>query len=251
MARLLLILITSLGLLGNVAHADSAAARKHYDRGTKAFNLQDFQSALHEFQAAYNEQPDAAFLFNIAQAQRQLGQYDVAAKSYRLFLANQPNAPNREQVTRLIEEMDKAAAEAHAKTPPTGTEPPSGNVVAHESAPPPPPAVAVVDTGKPMRLAGIVTAGVGVAGLALGIAFAALSKQAGDDAYHPKSGIYDHDADLRQTTYRNADIACFVVGGAAVVVGTTMWLLGHKRGAASARAALSPASSAGGFAVSF
>ena len=248
MVRLFLISITSLLLLGHVAHADSAEARRHYDRGTKAFNLQDFKSALREFQAAYNEQPDAAFLFNIAQAERQLGEYDVASKSYRLFLANQPNAPNREQVMRLIDEMDKAAAEAHAKTPPTGTEPPTGNVTPPQNVPPPPPPVAIVDNGKSLRTAGFVAGGVGVAGLALGIAFAVLSKQAGDDAYHPKSGIYDHAADLRQTNFRNADIACFVVGGAAAVVGTTLWLLGHKR-AASTQAALSPAS--GGFAVSF
>jgi hypothetical protein len=108
-----------------------------------------------------------------------------------------------------------------------------------------------VDTGKPMRIAGIVTADVGVGVVALGVVFAVLSKVAGDDAYHPASGVYDHAADVRQTGYRNADIACFVVGGAAVVVGTTVWMLGRKRRHTPAHAAMTPALSASGIGVSF
>lgn len=209
------------------ASADTTEAKKHYERGMKAYNLQDFKGALHEFQSAYVEMPDPAFLFNIGQAQRQLGEYDAAAKSYRIYLANQPDAPNRDQVHKLIEQMDAAAKEAHAKTPPTGTQPPSR--VLAPAARPPATAPAYVDTGKPMRVAGIVTADIGVGVVALGAVFAGLSYQAGQDAYHPSSGVYDHAADERQTAFRNADIACFVVGGVAVVVGTTVWLLGRKR----------------------
>lgn len=233
--RSLLLASLALVLVTSTAHADVAKARAHYERGTQAFNLQDFRTALEEFKQAYVEQPDPVFLFNIAQAQRQLGEYDAAAKSYRLYLANRPDAPNRDQVARLIDQMDAAAREARAKEPPTGTQPPS---TTPPTAPPtttPPPAVAtapaveVVDTGKTMRLAGLVTAGAGVALVALGGVFAGLSYQAGNQAYHPSSGIYDHAADERQTNFRNGDIACFVIGGAAVAVGTTVWVLGRKR----------------------
>jgi tetratricopeptide (TPR) repeat protein len=214
------------------AHADVAKARLHYERGTQAFNLQDFKTALDEFKQAYVEQPDPVFLFNIAQAQRQLGAYDAAAKSYRLYLANRPDAPNHDQVARLIEQMDEAAREARAKEPPTGTQAPASTPTptpepapAATTAPP----VEVVDTGKSMRIAGIVTADVGVGLVALGAIFAGLSYQAGNDAYHPANGIYDHAADERQTNYRNGEIACFVIGGAAAAVGTTIWMLGRKR----------------------
>lgn len=135
MVRPTLILVTLLALTG-VAFADAPEARKHFDRGMKAYNLLDFKGALVEFQRAYVELPDPAFLFNIAQAQRQLGQYEAASKSYHMYLANQPNAPNREQVLKFIEQMDKAAASAHAQPatpPPTQAEPPA--VVA--AAPPP------------------------------------------------------------------------------------------------------------------
>lgn len=97
------------------ASADTTEAKKHYERGMKAYNLQDFKGALHEFQSAYVEMPDPAFLFNIGQAQRQLGEYDAAAKSYRIYLANQPDAPNRDQVHKLIDQMDAGAKEDAAK----------------------------------------------------------------------------------------------------------------------------------------
>jgi hypothetical protein len=93
--------------------------RAALDSTVKAFNLQEFRVALDDFRAAYTEQPDPIFLFNIAQAQRNLTQYEAAARSYRAYLNQSPNAPNRDQVLRLIEQMEKAAAEVRAKPPST------------------------------------------------------------------------------------------------------------------------------------
>jgi hypothetical protein len=117
------------------------------------------------------------------------------------------------------------ADEAHAITPPTGTQPPT----------------TVPGRLLPMEIAGIVTADVGLALIGTGIAFAVVSKQAGDAAYHPASGVYDHAADERQTNFRNGDIACFVIGGAALAVGTTIWMIGRKRRTTPpTRASISP-----------
>src|SRR3954471_8651784 len=112
-------LFISLAVLCTMAHADEGEAKVHYERATKAYNLQDFKGALHEFQTAYVEQPDAAFLFNIGQCQRQLGQYIQAGKSYRAFL-NQgtADAHQREAVESVIKQMDDAAREAEARRPP-------------------------------------------------------------------------------------------------------------------------------------
>jgi tetratricopeptide (TPR) repeat protein len=236
--------------LAPVAFAGNEEARAHYESGQTAYNLQDFATALKEFKAAYVEKHDPAFLFNIAQTQRQLGQYEAAAKSYRLYLANQPDTTSRDQVLRLIDQMDQAAREAHAKEPPTGTQPPSAIApgpiapapAGTRAAPPAP--IELVDRGKAMRLAGILTADIGIGVIAVGVVFAVLSKLAGDDAYRPSSGIYDYAADQRQTSYRNADIACFVVGGAAMVVGTTIWMLGRKRRTMPAHAGISAAGAA-------
>ena len=117
--------VVAVALVGLPARADVEEARTHAERGTRAFNLQDWRGALTEFQRAYVEHSDPVLIYDIGQVQRQLGQYEAASKSYRLYLANQPNAPNHEQVMRLIGEMDKATAEARAKSPPTGTQAPS------------------------------------------------------------------------------------------------------------------------------
>jgi tetratricopeptide (TPR) repeat protein len=234
MARLLaaLVLLTA----GTVAHADVAKARELFQRATRAYNLQKFEQSLELFQQAYEEKDDPVFLFNIAQCQRQLGQYEAAARSYRAYLSQAPNAGNRTDVLARIADMDKAAQEQRAKEPPSGTQPPGSETHAGEAPPPPPVTTSAPPTvtatapargSRTLRLAGIGVGAGGVALVALGGGFAALSKSAGDTAYH--SPTYDPAADDRQKSYRAADIACFTVGGVAVIAGVTMYLLGARR----------------------
>lgn len=59
-------------------------------RGTKRYNLGDYQAALEAFKAACLAKPDPVFLFNIAQCHRQLADYGAAEKSYRAFLRVMP-----------------------------------------------------------------------------------------------------------------------------------------------------------------
>lgn len=107
-------------MLAGVAHAQDTqkAARAKYDQAITEYNLQNWDAALRDFQDVYREVHDAVILFNIGQCQRQLGDYEAAAKSYRLYLAQSPNAPNDEQVRRLITQMDDAAREKRAQAPP-------------------------------------------------------------------------------------------------------------------------------------
>lgn len=106
--------------LSALAYADNDEAKTRYEHGMKAYNLQDFKGALHEFQAAYVEKPDAALLFNIGQAQRQLGQYGAAARSYRAFLSQTPpDDTQRASVETLVHQMDEASKNVRAVPPPT------------------------------------------------------------------------------------------------------------------------------------
>jgi hypothetical protein len=89
----------------------SAEARKHYEEGTKAFNLAEFPRAITEFKAAYNAKPDPLLLFNIAQAFRLGGDDAQALLFYKSFLRNMPDAPNRKEVEARIRTLDKAVAE--------------------------------------------------------------------------------------------------------------------------------------------
>lgn len=221
------VIALGLALESGLAGADDARAKQHFAAGLKAYNLQRFDTALNEFQAAYLERADPAFLFNIAQCQRQLDQPVAAAKSYRAYLAQQPDAPNRDEVLQRIDEMDKAAAEqkatreraarsAAAATPPVASTPKTASTPALVATPPPP-------RSHAMRNAAIGLGAGGLVVLGLGGAFAGLAKSAGDAAYHRNA--YDYSADGRYHGYQSAEIASFVVGGAALATGVILFAL--------------------------
>ena len=101
--------------LARVAYADDPserAAKRHYDRGQKLYNLQKFEQALEQYQKAFDAQPLPGFLFNIAQCQRNLGDYDAAIFSFKRYLKLDPETEKREQVEELIEELEAKKAEA-------------------------------------------------------------------------------------------------------------------------------------------
>ncbi len=131
----------------------SEQARKHFEEGTKAFNLGEFQRAVTEYKAAYNAKPDPVFLYNIAQAYRLANDLTNALFFYRSFLRNAPDAPNRREVDGRIRTLEQQLAQQHALTqappntpmgPSATTTPPPATKPAPEPEPapaPPPPAV--------------------------------------------------------------------------------------------------------------
>jgi hypothetical protein len=102
---------------GGLAHAETAPneAKARYRAGILHYNLNEFVEALADFKEAYRLKPDPAFLFNIAQCHRQLGQYTEAARFYRSFRREMGASRDHAEVDRLILEMDKAAADERAK----------------------------------------------------------------------------------------------------------------------------------------
>ena len=110
--------VLAVGLLGTAAQAappDAAVveARKHFEDGTKAFNLGEFDRAIAEYKAAYNAKPDPVFLYNIAQSYRLSNDLSQALFFYRSFLRNQPNTPNRKEIEERIREDREATRNAH------------------------------------------------------------------------------------------------------------------------------------------
>ncbi|MBA3455259.1 MAG: tetratricopeptide repeat protein [Deltaproteobacteria bacterium] len=106
--RLLLVLFVTL-FAARVAYADdpsTRSAKRHFDRGQKLFNLGKFDEALEEYQQAYEAQEIPAFLFNIGQCYRNLGDYDAAIFSFKKYLKLEPDAENREQVEEYITELE-------------------------------------------------------------------------------------------------------------------------------------------------
>src|SRR5437016_9916281 len=89
-----------------LAHADQAKAKQLYDDGEKAYNLGQFDKAIQLFTNAYEEWPEPAFLFNIAQAYRQAGDCKQALFFYKRFLSlkeNDTKKPIKPEVKKDVE----------------------------------------------------------------------------------------------------------------------------------------------------
>ena len=116
-------------------------AKARFVTGQSHYNLNEYAEALIEFKEAYRLLPDPVFLFNLGQCERQLGNQEEAIRFYRSFLREQPKAPNRQEVTRKIEEMEaalktKQAEEEKPVAPPAVTEPAPAAGEAAKSASP-------------------------------------------------------------------------------------------------------------------
>lgn len=72
-------------LLGGGARDAYATAEAHRTRGKRYYETQRFEQAIDEFQAGYEAAPWPVFLFNLAQARKQLGDCR-AVQAYRRFL---------------------------------------------------------------------------------------------------------------------------------------------------------------------
>jgi tetratricopeptide (TPR) repeat protein len=147
-------------LLGSAAaqtHDAPAEARRHYDEGTKAFNLGEFARAVNEYRAAYNINPHPALLYNIAQSYRLAGDLAHAVFFYRSYLHNVPDATNRREVQERIAMLEAQLAEgrasgsapgngapppvpagAHPEADASATQPSPSGLVAAQPSPPPP-----------------------------------------------------------------------------------------------------------------
>jgi tetratricopeptide (TPR) repeat protein len=117
--RLLLLVMLSLvaAVAPRTAHADdpaTRAARRHFERGEKLFALGRFDDALDQYQAAFDAKPIPGFLFNIGQCHRNLGDYDQAIFSFKKYLKLDPDAPNRDAVEKLIDELEDKKARGEA-----------------------------------------------------------------------------------------------------------------------------------------
>jgi hypothetical protein len=88
------------------AQSLDAEAKQHFDEGSKAFNLGEFNRAVDEYKLAYRAKPDPVFLYNIAQSYRLANDLNQALFFYRSFIRNMPNAPNRREVEDRIRKLE-------------------------------------------------------------------------------------------------------------------------------------------------
>lgn len=124
---MVLLLVLASGTTPSLAQEDDpAAAKAHFSRGTRLYEVGEYRQALDEFKSAHLAKPDPAFLYNIAQCHRQLGDLEQAATMYRRYLSASPNAKNRTEVEKRIDEIeaDLAAGKQKNASDPARVPPP-------------------------------------------------------------------------------------------------------------------------------
>jgi tetratricopeptide (TPR) repeat protein len=158
---------------------DEAAARSHFERGSKLYEQGKYLDAAREFEAGYQSAPRPLFLLNIGHSYRRSQDLRKAKAAYEKLLRTDPTTPQRPMVEDLIKTIDDAltvqelaipvpARPSTRPLPPAGSVPPEprGQVVDPTlvTAPAPEPAP---PTSTWMRnpwawgiLAGVITAGV-------------------------------------------------------------------------------------------
>ena len=195
------------------------------------YRLARFTEALGEYTKAYELYPVPALLFNIGQCHRNLKEYGKAIFFFEGYLRDAPAATNRKLVEELIREaqaeIDKAppvtvsepAAPAEPPPSPRSPDPPAS--VGHPHMPVPP------DQPAPhARVVPSLLVGGGIAAVAGGGVFYYYGQKRGPQDMF----IYD------DTRWLGG--AMVVLGGAAIVTGTLLWV--RHRPAAHAVAAIAP-----------
>ena len=247
-----------LACAASTARADERSeARDHYVKGTKAFDLGAYDEAVNEYSLAYRLHDDPALLYNIAQAHRLAGHSAEALRFYRMFLVRSPSSPIRGEVEQKITELQKLI-EQQKKTqnmppdqprPPESTPPPEASPTPPSSTTTPAPVAAAAtpasaerpSSARTMQIAGLATAAVGVAALAVGGAFAGLAVQAGNDLtkLDQSMGTFDPGKQSAGKTDQILEGVFFGIGGAAVAAGVIVFALGRHQ-AKAARVAVTP-----------
>jgi tetratricopeptide (TPR) repeat protein len=135
---------------------EKAKARELFQNGLVHYDLKEYPEALTSFRDAYRVVQDPAFLFNIAQCYRRLGQNPEALDFYRNYLRRSPGASNRAEVERRIQEIEHEIQSGRSQTPVSKPPAPPPVAPARPSEPPsapppqaPPPVVTTVPPPAP------------------------------------------------------------------------------------------------------
>ncbi len=220
------------------ADGDAQAAQKLYSEGK-------YHDAATHFAAAYQLDPQPAYLFNTAQAYRFAKECASAASYYRKFLdaTKQVQAQNLDKVQKYLEEMDACAKTEAPQPAPAPVPAPARPDEARPAPEPAPvsPAAESPDPGRGKRRLGLAVGAAGVVGLAIGAYYThrvgSLSDQAQAwvDQNCTQATPCTSEADAQQkasfqqrgdAAQRNEAIA-YAFGGAALAAGVVLYMLGN------------------------
>jgi len=212
-------------------------AKELANTATVQYKLGAFSNALEGYTAAYEKYPTPGLLFNIGQCHKMLKHYEQAIHSFRTFLHDKPNAANREDVEALVAESEHALAAERAA--PALPKPPDSTQLAPPPPPPPPapltpPPVEATHGSPALRVAGVAVGVAGAALLGTGVYF---GLHAGSDSSAIAAAAASRGpwTPQDQATYDDgtrsarAATALYVVGGVALAAGGLLAFLGWRK----------------------
>jgi tetratricopeptide (TPR) repeat protein len=218
-------------------------AVEHATRAKRFFDQGEYEAAVDAYLEAYRLRPSPGLLYNLGQAYRLVGRCADAVEAYRDYLHLVPDSPYADTVRQNLTAAEVCVREAEAAQP----EPARRDPVEPGPTPPPPPPTpaleppiaAVPSAGTPspaarrMRIAGLATAGAGVALLGAGAYFAFDARRASDDvsAFYQQGGAWDQiaDTDARGRRSRTLALVAMTGGTLAVAGGATLYLVGRRK----------------------
>jgi tetratricopeptide (TPR) repeat protein len=234
--------------------AQKQEMRQQYEKATRAYDIKKYSEAIDGYQRIYEIGGDPAMLFNIAQSYRLNGQSEEALRFYRRYLQRSPNARNRDDVERKIGDLERTIDErrkaAAAAAAPVVVPPPVAPTA--EPAPPVVPApgpggegmgaVAVEDSGRGKRIAGVVLVSVGAAALITAGITGFLAKRKGDELSEisRQMGAFDPDVESSGKRLDKIMIISAIAGGALAAAGGVLLMLGWRSGPDERQAMVSP-----------
>jgi tetratricopeptide (TPR) repeat protein len=229
-----------------------AEAKAHYDNAVRQFDLGKYDDAAEEFKTAYDLTGEAAILYNVAQAYRLAGNFDLAAQFYRNVLRKLPEVQNRDEIKGRIVEMDERAAEQKRQVERRETERRAAERKAHEARENTPPPVGntpqgpepaprdsgvtapAPQPGRPLEIAGYALCGVAGAGIIVGAVMSALTVQENNKVQSAaKQGGQTFSTSLRDAQdkgqlYGKLQYVGYGIGGAAAVGAVVTLVLGFR-----------------------
>jgi tetratricopeptide (TPR) repeat protein len=230
-AATILIVLTTLATLGN-AHADEppSPAEALYDQGQAAYAREDYTTAIEKWRASYTLSGEHELLFNLAQAYRLTGDCTRAIVMYKRFIAVDPTANQRPLAEDFSRELERTCVKQPVIDPPPRPQAP--NLVDGLTGPEDRGAHPDAHPGQPLRIAGLVTGGTGLAVLATGLIFGHHASAIGTEITDACTTSCDwtvqkiKDADGRRDL--KISYALDVVGVVAIASGAVMYYLGSK-----------------------
>jgi len=224
--RLALALALVLGAATVAAAAPEDDAAALFGEGQRHYDLAEYDLAIASFKAGYAIVQEPLFLFNIAQAYRQLGDCDDARRFYKSFLRNVPageDPDEQDKATKFVEHMDgcKVTAPTPDPTPVLRPDPPPVSV-----APAPP-------RSHTLRWIGVASGGAGAVMLGASGVLAWRAASASRDLEAmcmPTCDVEDIEArDAAGRTDATRALVLGAVGGVALLAGAALVVLDLSR----------------------